>query len=70
MFHSMSNANAGPCPKLSAEETARLRASEAELIAAARASAAAGRVVSLEAVEAWVESWDTDHELPSPSSRR
>jgi predicted transcriptional regulator len=40
------------------------------MIAEARASAAAGRVVSLEAVEAWVDSWDTDHEMPMPRSAR
>ena len=38
------------------------------MIAEAWADAAAGRVVSLEAVEAWVESWDTDHELPPPAA--
>ncbi len=45
-------------------------AREAEMLAAARASAEAGRIVSLEDVEAWVESWDTADELTSPSSRR
>jgi len=35
-----------------------------------RASAAAGCTVDLEAVEAWVESWDTANELPMPRSGR
>ncbi len=39
---------------------------EAEKIAEARAQAAAGQTISLEAVQAWVDSWDTDHELPPP----
>ncbi|KAF7597662.1 MAG: CopG family transcriptional regulator [Candidatus Dactylopiibacterium carminicum] len=30
--------------------------------------AAAGNVVSHEAVSAWIDSWDTDHELPCPGS--
>jgi hypothetical protein len=49
-----------------AEEKAQRLAREAEMIAQARASVAAGRVVSLEAVTAWVDSWDTDNELPPP----
>jgi predicted transcriptional regulator len=48
------------------EERQRRLAWEAEAIKAARASAAAGRLISLEAVEAWIESLDTDHELPPP----
>jgi len=53
-------------------ETAKRRrlACEAEMIAAARASAAAGRVVSSEEVDAWIDSLDTDHELPAPRSGR
>jgi predicted transcriptional regulator len=43
---------------------------EAERIAAARASAAAGRVVSAEEVDAWIDSLDMDHELPAPRSGR
>lgn len=39
------------------------------MIAEARADVAAGRVVSLDDVEAWVESWGTDHELPPPSTK-
>jgi predicted transcriptional regulator len=51
-------------------ETERQRrlAGEAEMIAAARASAAAGRVVSSEAVDAWIDSLGTDRELPAPRS--
>lgn len=45
-------------------------ADEAKMIAEARASVAAGRVVSLEAVSAWVDSLGTDHELPVPQSGR
>ncbi len=41
-------------------------AEEAELLAQARASAAAGRVVSEEEVNAWVNSLGTDNELPPP----
>ncbi len=55
---------------LSVLETKTRLAREAEMLAAARASAEAGRVVSLEDVEAWVESWDTADELSPPSSRR
>jgi predicted transcriptional regulator len=39
---------------------------EARLIAEARASAAAGLTISLEAIKAWVDSWDTENELPPP----
>ena len=52
-----------------AERQGRL-AREAELIAKARASAAAGRVVSSEEVDAWIDSLDTDNELPPPHSGR
>jgi predicted transcriptional regulator len=48
-----------------AERQHRL-ASEAAAIAAARASAADGRLISLEAVESWIASLGTDHELPPP----
>ncbi len=41
-------------------------AREAELIARARASAAAGQTVSEEQVDAWIDSLGTDHELPAP----
>ena len=48
------------------EEKEQRLAREAAMIAEARASVAAGRVVSLEAVIAWVDSWDTENELPPP----
>ncbi len=58
-----------PSPRSeTAEEKAERLAREAEMIAEARASVAAGRTVSLEAVTAWVDSWDTDHELSQPRS--
>lgn len=60
-----------PAPR---KETAKAKerrvAHEAEMIAEARASVAAGRTVSLEAVTEWVDSWDTDHELPQPHAGR
>jgi predicted transcriptional regulator len=60
-----------PAPrKETAEAKAQRIAREAEMIAEARASVAAGRVVSLEAVSAWVDSLGTDHELPLPQSGR
>jgi predicted transcriptional regulator len=43
---------------------------EAEMIAEARVSAAAGRVVSSDAVDAWIDSLDTDRERPAPHSGR
>jgi predicted transcriptional regulator len=52
-----------------AHERRRL-AREAEMIAEARASAAAGRVVPSGEVDAWIDSLDTDHELPAPRSGR
>lgn len=51
------------------EERDRRLAYEAEVIACSRAEAAEGRLVPLEAVIAWVESWNTDDELPPPSSQ-
>jgi predicted transcriptional regulator len=39
---------------------------EAAGISKARASVAAGRTVSAEAVEAWIDSLGTEHELPRP----
>ena len=53
-----------------AEEQQRRLAREDEMVDQALASAAAGRTVSFEAVKAWVDSWDTDHELPQPRSGR
>jgi predicted transcriptional regulator len=37
---------------------------EAEMIAEAREQAAAGRTVSEEQVDAWIDSLGTEHELP------
>jgi predicted transcriptional regulator len=51
-------------------ERQRRIAWEAARIAEARASAAAGRVVSSEEVDAWIDSLDTEHELPPPRSGR
>jgi len=56
-------------PETEAERRHRL-AWEAKMIADARASAAAGRVVSSEEVDAWIDSLDTDHERPAPRSGR
>lgn len=65
------NPQGNPHDRPETAEAQRFRlAREVEMIAEARASAAAGRVVSLEAVEAWVDSWDTDHEMPMPRSAR
>ncbi len=52
-------------PELQRDRQERLRG-ESILIAQARSSAAAGLSVPLAEVIAWVESWDTDHELPQP----
>jgi predicted transcriptional regulator len=54
----------------SAEARQQRLAYEAARIDQALASAAAGRTVSLEAVEAWIDSLGTDHELPVPRSGR
>ena len=45
-------------------------AQEAEGVANARASVAAGRVVDEASVDAWIDSVGTDHELPVPYSGR
>jgi predicted transcriptional regulator len=54
------------------DDAARQRriAGEAERIAEADASVAAGRTVSEEEVDAWIDSLGTDHELPAPRSGR
>jgi len=49
-----------------AEARQRRLAWEAEMIAEAEAEVAAGQTISLKSVRAWVESWDTDRELPPP----
>jgi predicted transcriptional regulator len=54
----------------SADERARRLEHEVPRIKAALESVAAGRVVPLEAVDAWIESLGTDHELPAPRAKR
>jgi len=56
-------------PETEADKHRRI-AWEVEMIAEARASAAAGRVVSSEEVDTWIDSLDTDRELPAPRSGR
>ena len=65
------NADTGhtPSAETDAERQSQI-AWEAERIAEARASVAAGRVVSAERVDAWIDSLGTDHELPAPRSGR
>lgn len=58
-----------PCAETEAERLARI-GWEAARIAEARASVAAGRVVSSERVDAWIDSLGTEHELPVPRSGR
>jgi hypothetical protein len=53
-----------------AADKQRRLAHEAEMLAQARTSAAAGRTVSEEQVDAWVDSLGTAHELPAPRSGR
>jgi predicted transcriptional regulator len=43
---------------------------EAAGISKARPYAVAGRVISSEEVDAWIDSLDTEHELPPPRSGR
>jgi predicted transcriptional regulator len=50
------------------EQHRRRLAREAVMIAAALEEAAAGKTVSSEQIDAWVDSLGTDHELPSPRS--
>jgi predicted transcriptional regulator len=42
------------------------RAAKRAAIARGRADIAAGRVISNEAMNAWLDSWGTDNELPPP----
>ena len=56
-------------PETEAERQARL-AWEAEGIAAAEASLAAGFYVDADDIDAWIDSIGTDHELPPPPTRR
>jgi predicted transcriptional regulator len=51
-------------------ERQRRIAWEADRIAEAQASAAAGRLIPSEEVDAWIDSLDTNHELPPPRSGR
>ena len=51
-------------------ERARRIAWEDERIAEADADVAAGRMVSSERVNEWLDSIGTDHELPPPTSGR
>ena len=65
------NAAVGHARPPETEADRRTRISwEAERIAEARACVAAGRVVSSEQVDAWIDSLGTDHELPPPRSGR
>jgi predicted transcriptional regulator len=59
-----------PIPGAASLEADRQRriAWEARMIAQADASIAAGRIVDEAAVDAWIDSIDTDHERPVPYS--
>ena len=48
----------------------RCLARQAEMIAEARASAAAGGVVSSHEVDAWIDSLGADHDQPARPTRR
>ena len=58
-----------PNPETEAEKQRRL-AWKAEMIAEARAELDAGLYVDAAAVDAWIDSIGTSHELPAPPSRR
>jgi len=58
-----------PGPEADADRQRRI-AWEAVMIAQARASVAAGRIVDEAEVDAWIDSIGTDHELPVPYSGR
>jgi len=62
--------NHAPVDPSEAERQQRRFAQEAEGVAKARASVAAGRVVDEAEVDAWIDSIGTDHELPVPYSGR
>jgi hypothetical protein len=53
-----------PSASMGAEERRAFRAS----VLRAKEQAAAGQVVSGEVVDAWLDSWFTDNELPMPKS--
>ena len=56
-------------PETAASRLRRI-AWEAERIAEADASIAAGRTVLEQDIDAWIDSLGTDHELPAPRSDR
>jgi hypothetical protein len=58
-----------PPPETDADRKRRI-AWEAEMIAQADASVAAGRLIDAAEIDAWVDSIGTDHELPPPRSGR
>jgi len=62
--------NYSPVDPSEAEQQRQRLAKEAEGIAKARASVAAGRVVDEAEVDAWIDSIGTGHELPVPYSGR
>jgi hypothetical protein len=57
-----------PAPETETERQVRI-AEETEMIAQARLSVSAGRLVESAAVKAWIDSIDTEDELPPPFSR-
>jgi predicted transcriptional regulator len=61
-------------PQIETHETESERqrriAWEADGIAKARASIAAGRLIPSEEIDAWIDSLGSDHELPPPRSGR
>lgn len=64
------NLDAGqPAPAETEAERRRRLAWEAERIAEAEASFAAGYYVTAEEVDAWIDSLGTDNELPAPYPR-
>lgn len=58
-----------PRPETETERKRRL-AWEAEKIAEARAELEAGLYVDAAEMDAWIDSLDTDHELPPPPTRQ
>ena len=58
-----------PRPETDAEKQRRL-ACEARMLAEARAQLDAGCYVDATDVDAWIDSLDTDNELPPPPIRR
>jgi hypothetical protein len=69
MGNMSSDCGSTPSPETEADRERRI-AWEAVMIAQADASIAAGRVVDESAVDAWIDSIGTDHELPVPYSGR